>query len=96
LPDDGSRQNALQSYVSALAGQRPEIAATYADGITDPDKRNEAIENIAQGWLQSSPNDAKKWLMNTSLPDDRKQALLTAPASQPNLAPAPPPIVRPF
>jgi hypothetical protein len=37
-----------------------------------------AINNIARQWLKTDPTDAQKWLMNTSLPPDQKQALLNS------------------
>jgi hypothetical protein len=70
----------VQTFVSNIASDNPQMAVSYLSQITDPDQRNNAIESIAGAWLQSDPASAKHWLMNSGLPDDRIQALLNAPS----------------
>jgi hypothetical protein len=76
LPNDSAKQSAVQSYVNQITGQFPEIAAPWAESLSDTARRNSAIQNVARQWLQTDPVNAQTWLLNTSLPDDQKQMLL--------------------
>jgi hypothetical protein len=76
LPDDKAKQSATQSFVNNISYQYPAIAAPWAATLSDPNQRNNAIENVARNWLQSDTAAAKDWLSTTSLPDDRKARLL--------------------
>ena len=62
-----------QSFVAVS-----DLAAPFAETLTDPNQRNSAIENIARNWLRTDPAAAEKWLANTSLPDQQKQNLLNS------------------
>ena len=66
----------LQSFVSQISWQFPDLAAPLALQISDPNQRNSAIENVARQWLQVDPKSAEAWLGQTPLPDDRKARLL--------------------
>ena len=82
--------------IGALAMlQLPATAAPFANSLTDPDQRNEAIKGVAQAWLRLDPAAATTWLQSTSLPQDQIQQLLTNPQGDdtvnPSAAPAPPP-----
>jgi len=44
--------------------------------MTDPNLRNSSIEKVAGQWMQMDRIAAESWLVQTSLPDDRKQRLL--------------------
>ncbi len=68
----------MRNYVNNLAWQYPKIAAPFAEALTNPNQRNNAIQTIASDWLRIDPAAAAKWLANTSLPDPQKQNLLNS------------------
>ena len=76
LPAGRSREAAVQSYVSQISYQSPELAAPWADRISDLNMRNSQIENIARRWLDMDRSAAEAWLAKVSLPEERKAALL--------------------
>ena len=51
------------------------MAAPWTETLTDPNQRNNAIENVARNWLRTDPAAATKWLNATSLPQEQKQQL---------------------
>ena len=57
----------------------PELAAPWAETLTDQNNRNSQIENVARHWLQTDRPAAEAWLAKVNLPDDRKQQLLSHP-----------------
>jgi len=73
---DKGQERAISSFVSQITWQFPELAAPWAEKITDPNQRNNSIANVAQQWLQQNRPEAEKWLARTTLPDERKQQLL--------------------
>jgi len=75
LPADDARAKAAEAYVS-IAGMRPDLAARWVDSIADENKRNDQIETIVHQWSKTSPDAAQVWLQQTTLPDERKAALL--------------------
>ncbi len=79
LPAGASREAAVQAYVSHLAHSSPDLAAPWAETLTDPNTRFNQIENIARNWLAADRPAAEAWLANVNLPDDRKQRLLKRP-----------------
>jgi hypothetical protein len=68
----------VQSYVNNVANQYPDIAAPFAEAMTDPNQRNNAIQNVARNWLRTDPTAATAWLATTTLPDQQKQNLLNS------------------
>jgi hypothetical protein len=76
MPADKAQERAIQSFVNQISWQFPDIAAPFADKISDLNQRNSAIENVARQWLQVDRKSAEDWLAQTQLPDDRKQRLL--------------------
>ena len=79
LPAGASREAAVQTYVSQLCYSSPELAAPWAETLTDQNNRNSQIENIARRWLQTDRSAAETWLAKASLPDDRKKRLRSQP-----------------
>ena len=79
LPAGASREAAVQAYVSQLAYSSPELAAPWAETLTDENLRNNQIENVARRWLETDRPAAEAWLAKVNLPDDRKQRLLGKP-----------------
>ena len=76
LPDDKTKQSAVQNLVGNLSYRYPDIAAPWAETLQDPNQRNNAIQNIGRNWLRSDPTAAKAWLQTVSIPDDMKARLL--------------------
>ena len=52
-PAGASREAAVQAYVSHLSYSSPELAAPWAETLTDPNTRNNQVENIARRWLEA-------------------------------------------
>ena len=78
-PAGASREAAVQAYVSRISYSSPELAAPWAETLTDQNQRNNQIENVARHWLQADRPAAEAWLAKVNLPDDRKQRLLSRP-----------------
>ena len=51
LPAGASREAAVQAYVGQLSYSSPELAAPWAETLTDQNNRNSQVENIARRWL---------------------------------------------
>ena len=64
---------------ASLAYSSPELAAPWAETLTDQNIRNSQIENVARHWLENDRSAAEAWLAKVNLPDDRKQRLLKRP-----------------
>ena len=62
-----------------VAPQYPEMAAQWANTITDESQRYTSIETVARSWLRRDATAAEAWLAGTTLPDDRKEKALKAP-----------------
>ena len=82
MPDDAAKQSAVNSYISNLSYQSPDLAAPWTETLTDVNQRNSAIENVARTWLNTDPVAAKTWLNSTSLPPEQKQQLLNSAANK--------------
>ena len=76
LPEDKGKQNLVQNFANSIAYQYPELAAPWAEALTEETARNSALENVAQQWLRTDSTSARAWIDKTSLPDDVKQRLL--------------------
>jgi hypothetical protein len=57
----------------------PDLAAPWAETLTDDNTRFDQMENIARRWFDTDRAAAEAWLAKVSLPDDRKQRLLKRP-----------------
>ncbi len=79
LPAGASREAAAQAYVGRVAYSSPELAAPWAETLTDQNLRNSQIENVARHWLENDRPAAEAWLAKVNLPEDRKQRLLKRP-----------------
>jgi len=64
---------------SSIAHSSPDVAAPWAESLTDPNQRNSQIENSACQWLQADRPAAEAWLAKINLPDDIKKRLLSRP-----------------
>ena len=76
LPADSARESVVQNYISSTAWQYPDIAAPFAETLTDTSQRVNALETVARSWLRSDPSAAAEWLKKTELSEDQKQRLL--------------------
>ncbi len=76
LPADADRVKAAEVYVDSAGWRRPDLASRLVDSIADENKRNQQIEALSRAWLKTDPASAQAWLEQTSLPDERKAALL--------------------
>ena len=74
-----TREAAVQSYVNSIAHSSPDVAAPWAETLTDPNQRNSQIENVARQWLQTDRAAAEAWLAKLNLPDDLKKRVLSRP-----------------
>ena len=74
------RDEALGAFSSTLAASDPATALTWAATVTDPTRRNATVDRVVSGWLRRSPNDAKAWIQNSSLPEAEKTRLLALPS----------------
>jgi hypothetical protein len=76
LPDDEGKQNVVQNYVNNISYQYPEMAAPWAEAMTDPQQRDQAMQNVPRQWMRTDSTSAKAWITKSSLPDDVKQRLM--------------------
>jgi len=49
--------------------------------LTDPNARNNAMQNIARQWMRTDPTAAAVWINQSSLSADVKQGLLKPPTT---------------
>jgi hypothetical protein len=68
---------AVSSFVSHLSYQSPEIAAPWAETLSDDNQRVNQMENIARRWLETDRASAEAWLARVNLPEERKKRLLS-------------------
>ena len=73
------RDEAVSAFSSSLGASDPAAAMTWATTVSDPNRRNTTVERVLSGWLRRSPNDAKTWIQNSTLPDEEKTRLLSLP-----------------
>jgi hypothetical protein len=66
----------VQSVIGQLSNENPQAASSLAVSVSNPDQRNYAIESVARNWLRTDRRSAEAWLAGTTLPDERKRALL--------------------
>ena len=76
LPEGKSRDAAVQSYVSNLSWQSPELAAPMIALIGDDNQRYSSAQNLIHNYGRNDPEGARKWLTELNLPEDKKSRLL--------------------
>jgi len=74
------RDEAVGTFSSVVAAKDPAAALTWAATVSDPTKRSTTVDRLVSGWMRRSPNDAKAWIQNSTLPDPEKTRLLALPA----------------
>ena len=74
------RDEAVSAFSSILASRDPATALTWATTVSDPTRRNTTVDRLVTSWMRRSPNDAKAWIQNSTLPDPEKIRLLALPA----------------
>ena len=78
LPTGASRENIADYYICEACHDSPELAAPWAETLTDDNRRYNAIERVAREWGRQDRAAAEAWLAKVNLPDERKQGLLNA------------------
>ena len=53
---------AIANFVSRIQGRNPEGAAGWAQSISDPSMRKEALDRALDAWLQTDPTKAEAWI----------------------------------
>lgn len=76
LPAGGSRDAALRIFARIVADDDPDIALSLSDTIANGPQRNLSLERLGREWLRRDPEAAAAALVQTSLPEARRQALL--------------------
>jgi hypothetical protein len=71
-----TREQAIEGFVQGAANYEPQLAAQWALALPRENSRNGAIEAVASQWLNIDPVAAQAWLVQTALPEERKQKLL--------------------
>jgi len=66
---DVSLDPVLAVYSRSLAREDAESAIPWAGRITDPVRREETLEKIAQAWMHQNPEAASAWLEKGELPE---------------------------
>jgi ferric-dicitrate binding protein FerR (iron transport regulator) len=64
------------SFVGSVTYSDPATAVAWAASISDPQQRNNRMENSARTWLQQDEAAARAWVQQSTLPDNVKQRLL--------------------
>lgn len=66
---DVSLDPVLAVYSRSLAREDPESAIPWAGRITEPVRREETLEKIAQAWMHQNPAAASAWLEKGEIPE---------------------------
>ena len=53
---------AIANFVSRIQARNPEGAAGWAQSISDPSMRKEALDRALDAWLQTDPTKAEAWI----------------------------------
>lgn len=77
LPASASRDAALRILARIIADDDPDIALTLVDIIANGQQRNLSLERLGREWLRRDPAAAAAALVQSSLPEARRQALLS-------------------
>ena len=91
LPAGASRDSAASGFVSAIAEHNPALAGAYALGISDPDRKTTAVEQVARAWMSLSPAQAEQWINSAPLNEEARDRIRSTVVA----APAPPPVFVP-
>jgi len=76
LPAGGVKDTALFSFVGGLGQNDPATAVEWAQRISEPKLRDEALARTVQDWLQTDPIMAGAWLNATPLGEGIKERAL--------------------
>lgn len=72
LPQSPDRDQAINGFISALAGQDPEAAVIWAGEINDPGLREAAMVRAGTRFFQSDEAAAQSWFEKSGLPDSAR------------------------
>jgi len=79
LPASPSRDAAASTFNSVMAPLNPQAAFQSAAAISDPDLRNQQLQEVTRIWLSREPDAARSEIMQSNLPDEVKSELLGTP-----------------
>lgn len=68
MPVSADRDQAINGFISALAGQDPEGAVTWAAEINDPGLREAAMVRAGTRYFQQNQSAATAWFASSGLP----------------------------
>jgi len=74
-----TRDEAVSAFSTTMVSRDPAAALTWAATVSDPTRRNATVDRVVSAWLRRSPDDAKAWIQNSTLPDPEKTRLLALP-----------------
>jgi hypothetical protein len=78
LPSGQGRDSAVQKYAPRVFDSDPEAALAWSESIGNESNRLSQMEYLARRYLRNSPEQARRWIANSSLPPERKEAMLKA------------------
>jgi hypothetical protein len=76
LQNGPTRGRAIQTYVDSLLPRYPDEAARWLRSLPSADQDPALIEKVVRQWLVVNAAAAEAWLMETTMPYERKQLLL--------------------
>jgi hypothetical protein len=79
LPAGKSRDGVNSSFVGHLSWSSPELAAPWAEQISEEHQRKSHMEMIAQNWLRNYRPAAEAWIARASFSDEDRKRLLQPP-----------------
>ena len=82
LPPGKSKDAAVNTYVQKIAVALPEAAAQWAATIPELDLREREMLAVAESWLAKDPQAARRWIQNSTLPNESKEKLLAPDSSK--------------
>jgi hypothetical protein len=69
MSPSADRNQAINGFISALAGQDPEAAVTWAAEISEPGMRESAMIRAGTQFFQRDPGAANQWFQSSDLPE---------------------------
>ena len=76
LPGGPTRDRAMEIFVENLLATSPREAADWLRQLPRSDRSDDWIERTARQWIATNPAAAESWLRETTLPPERKAAIL--------------------
>lgn len=74
-PLGAERDAAIVGFAETIQKFEPEAAATWADTISDPNKRTAQLKQSIRTWAKEKPDAALEWVINSDLAPAEKEQL---------------------